>query len=257
MSMIRLCMSDAVSDSAPVSIEPASQSDAWNRVTSLQGTLLYLVTLTLDYSATGLCPERLQDLKFPDVGRFLHKLRVQECSCNFRGTTSSNSGRESSIHKSSLCMEEVILKTETCVVFMLQLSLYWKTGLLHNRLSANQRVAYPLSSRILHCSANEGEFLKGLPVYNKNNFSRFHADSVCKASLFTVCVSHDLISVCLWCLSLVIVTEKTNILLRYLHQQWDKKNSAKKREQDQTEGENTAPPRKIARTDSRELNDDS
>lgn len=26
------------------------------------------------------------------------------------------------------------------------------------------------------------DFLKGLPVYNKSNFSRFHADSVCKAS---------------------------------------------------------------------------
>ncbi|CAG01944.1 unnamed protein product, partial [Tetraodon nigroviridis] len=26
------------------------------------------------------------------------------------------------------------------------------------------------------------DFLKGLPVYNKNNFSRFHADSVCKTS---------------------------------------------------------------------------
>ncbi|XP_050926064.1 DET1- and DDB1-associated protein 1 isoform X2 [Lates calcarifer] len=57
--------------------------------------------------------------------------------------------------------------------------------------------------------------------------------------------------------SSVIVTEKTNILLRYLHQQWDKKNAAKKREQEHTEGENTAPPRKIARTDSRELNEDS
>lgn len=34
-------------------------------------------------------------------------------------------------------------------------------------------------------------------------------------------------------------------------------NAAKKREQDQTETENTAPPRKIARTDSRELNEDS
>lgn len=33
-------------------------------------------------------------------------------------------------------------------------------------------------------------------------------------------------------------------------------NAAKKREQDQGEGENTAPPRKIARTDSRELNED-
>uniref|UniRef100_A0A2I3RH51 DET1- and DDB1-associated protein 1 n=1 Tax=Pan troglodytes TaxID=9598 RepID=A0A2I3RH51_PANTR len=26
------------------------------------------------------------------------------------------------------------------------------------------------------------DFLKGLPVYNKSNFSRFHGDSVCKAS---------------------------------------------------------------------------
>lgn len=34
-------------------------------------------------------------------------------------------------------------------------------------------------------------------------------------------------------------------------------NAAKKREQEQAEGENTAPPRKIARTDSRELNEDS
>ncbi|TNN77103.1 DET1- and DDB1-associated protein 1 [Liparis tanakae] len=55
----------------------------------------------------------------------------------------------------------------------------------------------------------------------------------------------------------VIVTEKTSILLRYLHQQWDKKNSARKREQEQGEGENTAPPRKIARTESRELDEDS
>uniref|UniRef100_A0A8C9WA84 DET1- and DDB1-associated protein 1 n=1 Tax=Scleropages formosus TaxID=113540 RepID=A0A8C9WA84_SCLFO len=28
----------------------------------------------------------------------------------------------------------------------------------------------------------KADFLKGLPVYNKSNFSRFHADSVCKAS---------------------------------------------------------------------------
>ncbi|TKS74310.1 DET1- and DDB1-associated protein 1 [Collichthys lucidus] len=55
----------------------------------------------------------------------------------------------------------------------------------------------------------------------------------------------------------VIVTEKTNILLRYLHQQWDKKNAAKKREQEQGEGDSPAPPRKIARTDSQEMNEDS
>lgn len=29
----------------------------------------------------------------------------------------------------------------------------------------------------------KADFLKGLPVYNKTNFSRFHADSVCKASV--------------------------------------------------------------------------
>lgn len=101
--------------------------------------------------------------------------------------------------------------------------------------------------------------------------------------------------------SAVIVTEKTNILLRYLHQQWDKKvsllflvtlswpwstmvsfrclnlynwlkkefsvltnlcfstsqNAAKKREQEQGEGDSPAPPRKIARTDSQEMNEDS
>ncbi|XP_035509492.1 DET1- and DDB1-associated protein 1 [Morone saxatilis] len=55
----------------------------------------------------------------------------------------------------------------------------------------------------------------------------------------------------------IIVTEKTNILLRYLHQQWDKKNAAKKREQEQGEGDSPAPPRKIARTDSQEMNEDS
>uniref|UniRef100_A0AAY5L5Y0 DET1- and DDB1-associated protein 1 n=1 Tax=Esox lucius TaxID=8010 RepID=A0AAY5L5Y0_ESOLU len=29
---------------------------------------------------------------------------------------------------------------------------------------------------------DKADFLKGLPVYNKSNFSRFHTDSVCKAS---------------------------------------------------------------------------
>lgn len=135
-------------------------------------------------------------------------------------------------------------------------------------------------------SALQADFLKGLPVYNKSNFSRFHADSVCKASVSDwghsvcpTCPAHLLPSLtpfsashrtagppCTcppgstrrnrvrgrhqgvmvgvgvrwshgveggrpWvaasqthlCLSPVIVTEKTNILLRYLHQQWDKK----------------------------------
>ncbi|CAL8252600.1 unnamed protein product [Merluccius merluccius] len=98
------------------------------------------------------------------------------------------------------------------------------------------------------------DFLKGLPVYNKSNFSRFHADSVCKASNRRPSVylpTREYPS------EQIIVTEKTNILLRYLHQQWDKKNAAKKREQEQGEGDSPAPPRKIARTDSQEMNEDS
>ncbi|XP_074060567.1 DET1- and DDB1-associated protein 1 isoform X1 [Macrotis lagotis] len=100
------------------------------------------------------------------------------------------------------------------------------------------------------------DFLKGLPVYNKSNFSRFHADSVCKASNRRPSVylpTREYPS------EQIIVTEKTNILLRYLHQQWDKKNAAKKRDQEQVEleGESSAPPRKIARTDSQDMNEDT
>ncbi|XP_051957388.1 DET1- and DDB1-associated protein 1 isoform X1 [Xyrauchen texanus] len=103
---------------------------------------------------------------------------------------------------------------------------------------------------------DKADFLKGLPVYNKTNFSRFHADSVCKASNRRPSVylpTREYPS------EQIIVTEKTNILLRYLHQQWDKKNAAKKREQEQADGEggSPAPPRKIARTDSQEMNEDS
>ncbi|NXP23142.1 DDA1 protein, partial [Scytalopus superciliaris] len=108
----------------------------------------------------------------------------------------------------------------------------------------------------------QADFLKGLPVYNKSNFSRFHADSVCKASVSIPKIpagrggkapGKELQP------PKFIVTEKTNILLRYLHQQWDKKNAAKKRDQEQVEieGENSAPPRKIARTDSQDMNEDT
>ncbi|XP_021106781.1 DET1- and DDB1-associated protein 1 isoform X1 [Heterocephalus glaber] len=102
----------------------------------------------------------------------------------------------------------------------------------------------------------EADFLKGLPVYNKSNFSRFHADSVCKASNRRPSVylpTREYPS------EQIIVTEKTNILLRYLHQQWDKKNAAKKRDQEQVEleGESSAPPRKVARTDSPDMHEDT
>ncbi|CAB1323849.1 unnamed protein product [Coregonus sp. 'balchen'] len=67
---------------------------------------------------------------------------------------------------------------------------------------------------------DKADFLKGLPVYNKSNFSRFHADSVCKASNRRPSVY---LPTCEYPSEQIIVTEKTNILLRYLHHQWDKK----------------------------------
>ncbi|XP_043946593.1 DET1- and DDB1-associated protein 1 [Protopterus annectens] len=113
-----------------------------------------------------------------------------------------------------------------------------------------------LSGALISSFLVKADFLKGLPVYNKSNFSRFHSDSVCKASSTDGSVflpTREVPS------EQIIVTEKTNILLRYLHQQWDKKNAAKKREQEQVEieGESSAPPRKIARTDSQDMNEDT
>lgn len=71
------------------------------------------------------------------------------------------------------------------------------------------------------------EFLKGLPSYNEDNFSKFHADSNTRVSLKKPSVyipTKDFPS------EQVIVTEKTSILLRYLHQHWDKKGFQKKRD---------------------------
>ncbi|XP_045151547.1 DET1- and DDB1-associated protein 1-like [Echinops telfairi] len=99
------------------------------------------------------------------------------------------------------------------------------------------------------------DFLKGLPVYNKSNFSRFHADSVCKAlnrrpSVYLPTREYP---------SEQIIVTKTKILLRYLHQQWDKKNAAKKRDQEQVdlEGESSATPPPITRTDSQDMHEDT
>lgn len=74
---------------------------------------------------------------------------------------------------------------------------------------------------------SSSEFLKGLPCYNENNFTRFQADSSCKTtvkrpSVYLPTKDHPS--------EQIITTEKTNILLRYLHQQWDKKNALKKRD---------------------------
>lgn len=69
-------------------------------------------------------------------------------------------------------------------------------------------------------------FLKGLPSYNENNFSRFFSDSNCKSTakkppVYICTKDHPS--------EQVITTEKTNILLRYLHQQLDKKSVAVKK----------------------------
>uniref|UniRef100_A0A336M230 DET1- and DDB1-associated protein 1 n=1 Tax=Culicoides sonorensis TaxID=179676 RepID=A0A336M230_CULSO len=71
------------------------------------------------------------------------------------------------------------------------------------------------------------EFLKDLPSYNSRNFSLYNTESGIRTSskrpsvyISTTDIPSDQI----------IVTEKKNILLRYLHQQWDKKNLPKKRE---------------------------
>uniref|UniRef100_UPI00358E7DC7 DET1- and DDB1-associated protein 1 n=1 Tax=Myxine glutinosa TaxID=7769 RepID=UPI00358E7DC7 len=100
------------------------------------------------------------------------------------------------------------------------------------------------------------DFLKELPVYNESNFSRFHPDSVCKASSRRPPVylpTREYPS------EQVIITEKTNILLRYLNQRFDRKNAAKKRDPAQMEAETeaAAPPQKVPRHDGEDMNEDT
>uniref|UniRef100_A0AAG5DHW1 DET1- and DDB1-associated protein 1 n=1 Tax=Anopheles atroparvus TaxID=41427 RepID=A0AAG5DHW1_ANOAO len=71
------------------------------------------------------------------------------------------------------------------------------------------------------------EFLKDLPCHNEENFSLFNTENGVKTSSKRPSVyipTMDIPS------EQVIVTEKKNILLRYLQHQWDKKNPPKKRE---------------------------
>ncbi|XP_055319603.1 DET1- and DDB1-associated protein 1 [Sitodiplosis mosellana] len=80
------------------------------------------------------------------------------------------------------------------------------------------------------------EFLKNLPSHNEKNFALFNTENGIRTSsrrpsvyLPTVDIPSEQI----------IVTEKKNILLRYLHQQWDKKAPVKKREHsNENTGEN-------------------
>jgi len=70
------------------------------------------------------------------------------------------------------------------------------------------------------------DFLKDLPTVNRDNFTKInhdssHRNSTGKKNMYVP--TKDIPS------DQVIVTEKTNILLRYLHQQWDKKAAATKK----------------------------
>ncbi|KAL1500988.1 hypothetical protein ABEB36_006396 [Hypothenemus hampei] len=71
------------------------------------------------------------------------------------------------------------------------------------------------------------QFLAGLPSYNENNFSKFHADSNHRSSSKRPSIY---ISTKDFPPEQIIVTEKTSILLKYMQQHWDKKNATKKRE---------------------------
>lgn len=71
------------------------------------------------------------------------------------------------------------------------------------------------------------EFLRELPSQNSRNFSLYNTESGVRTTSKRPSVY---ISTTDTPSEQVIVTEKKNILLRYLHQQWDKKNAPKKRE---------------------------
>ncbi|XP_072037850.1 DET1- and DDB1-associated protein 1-like [Amphiura filiformis] len=89
------------------------------------------------------------------------------------------------------------------------------------------------------------ELLKGLPSHNESNFSRYYTEpnrTTCKKPTVYL-PTKDFPS------EQVITTEKTNILLRYLHQQWDKKNLHKKRDTNSAslDVESASPARKMPR----------
>jgi len=87
----------------------------------------------------------------------------------------------------------------------------------------------------INTSTSVPSFLSGLPVYNASNFSRFQSDGSCrtnskKPSVYLPTKEHSNTDQ-------VITTEKTNILLRYLHKQWEKKSAVKKRDTHENENE--------------------
>lgn len=69
---------------------------------------------------------------------------------------------------------------------------------IHIRLSHVELLNVNFFSPFNNCYS-QADFLKGLPVYNKSNFSRFHADSVCKASvIFLTVLKCKIPAVVLW-----------------------------------------------------------
>ncbi|KFB39428.1 AGAP008078-PA-like protein [Anopheles sinensis] len=76
-------------------------------------------------------------------------------------------------------------------------------------------------------SQSISEFLKDLPCHNEENFSLFNTENGVKTSSKRPSVYIPTLDIPS---EQVIVTEKKNILLRYLQHQWDKKNPSKKRE---------------------------
>jgi len=69
-------------------------------------------------------------------------------------------------------------------------------------------------------------FLKDLPSRDKDNFSRLNLDTQHRSvngKKSTYLTTKDVPP------EQIIVTERTNILLRFLHQQWDKKTNATKK----------------------------
>ncbi|XP_055594058.1 DET1- and DDB1-associated protein 1-like [Uranotaenia lowii] len=93
------------------------------------------------------------------------------------------------------------------------------------------------------------EFLKDLPCHNEDNFSLFNTENGVKTSSKRPSVYISTVDIPS---EQVIVTEKKNILLRYLHLQWDKKNAPKKREHGTDASNDTL--RKRPRLENRENN---
>uniref|UniRef100_A0A2S2Q942 DET1- and DDB1-associated protein 1 n=1 Tax=Sipha flava TaxID=143950 RepID=A0A2S2Q942_9HEMI len=87
------------------------------------------------------------------------------------------------------------------------------------------------------------EFLDGMPSFDERNFSSFHSDNGRSKRVPVYISTEDQPN------DQIIVTDKSNLLLRYLHNQWDKKHGGKKRELVDSTEEGGSTSRKRARLD--------